>query len=302
MPLASFLVLSWNHESYVNQCLESLFNQSCQDFEIIYLDNCSIDDSYNKSVKLLGESNILYSCFKNSSPKSLTQNLNFLFAQSKGDYIIPLSADDWFTNDFLEKKIGYLKGKANIGLLSSTGWIYDQNTGNSIPIESKNFKRGKVYTELFTEDNVLCFIGCLYPRSVLEAIGAWDEDLLIEDLDMFIRISEHYDIDYIDEPLVFYRKIGSSAGHNIDFMIKGWLQYYEKYRGAKGVDMKAWLAKRYNSCAAVSIDKGDLDKAKELLKKSIRLKPIHWETLKIIRYLLRTYWTPGNSVIKTFKS
>jgi hypothetical protein len=139
---------------------------------------------------------------------------------------------------------------------------------------------------------IMCF-ACLYPRSVLETVGLWDESLLIEDLDMFIRISEHYDIDYIDEPLVFYRRIGTSAGNNIAFMIKGWLQYYEKYKNIESVDIKAWLVKRYNSCAAVSIDKGDMKTAKKLLKKSICLRPLSWETIKIAKYFLHASWTAG---------
>ena len=289
MSLISILLLSWNHEEYIEQCINSCLNQSYTKFEIIYVDNCSSDKTYQIATALLKESGIVYKAFKNDEPKSISKNLNFLFSESSGEYVVPLSTDDWLAPDFLEKKIEYLILHKEVGMLSNGGWIYYQNSGRYELVDSSNFKRGKITRNILKEKKVLFYVGCCYKRDIIEKLQGWDENLLLEDGDMFFRISEVSVIDYIDEPIVYYRKTNNSISNNVGFMVKGYEQYYKKYKYIKWFNMRHWLAEKYRSYAEVSLGNGNPNTALKLILKSIQYKPFDYRIYKMLALAFKKF-------------
>jgi len=288
MPTASVLVLTWNHERYISQAIESILAQTWKDVEVILLDNCSSDDTLRIAKKILSESGIKYSIIERSAPCGIAENFNYLYTQSTGDYIFPLSGDDWYHPDMISTKIGYLKLNADVGVLSSGGWIYYDDVDQYEEMDVTNYLRGHIYKEVLQKAGAFNFVGLCYRRSVLEDVGLWDGNLLIEDLDMFIRISLKYKIDYLEEPLVFYRKNKNSASANVSYMIKGWEQYYDKYKAVSWVNMRHWLADRYRIYAALLIDKKQQKEALSLLWKSAKLNPLNINLVKTWAYYIRS--------------
>ena len=106
-PLVSILLLSMNHELFIQQCIESLKDQTYKNIEVVYLDNASSDATFNLGKKLLEESGLQYKIFYNKESQSISKNLNFLLANSSGKYISPLSTDDWFAPQNIEKKVSF---------------------------------------------------------------------------------------------------------------------------------------------------------------------------------------------------
>ena len=64
-PLVSILLLSMNHEMYIEQCINSLRSQTYSNIEIIYIDNASTDGTFEKGRKLLNECGIPHQCYAN---------------------------------------------------------------------------------------------------------------------------------------------------------------------------------------------------------------------------------------------
>jgi alpha-1,3-rhamnosyltransferase len=286
-PEVSLCLLSWNHAGYMQQCIESVAAQTFRNFEIVYLDNHSTDGTYELALELLSQTGIPHRVFKNEHPQSIAHNFNFLLDHSDGDFIVPLSTDDWLLPTFLEEKVAFFATHPDTGMVYNGGFMYFEHDQKTYPVDNSNFRRGRIYKELLQEDNVLFFVGCCYRRDIFEKVGKWDESLLIEDMDMFIRIARHYDIDYIDKPLVNYRKVNSSTANNIAYMVRGWEQYYKKYRHLQWIDMKKWLAGKYRSYAALAIDRNDKREARRLIRKSLSLAPTDMKNYRTLLYLLR---------------
>lgn len=70
-------------------------------------------------------------------------------------------------------------------------------------------------------------------------------------------------------------------------MLKGFTQYYEKYKHVQWIDMKKWLAERYRSMAASEINQKNYREAGEFLIQAVKLNPFGWSNFKTLFYLLR---------------
>ena len=313
--MVSILLLGWNHEKYIEQCIKSIIAQTYENIEVLFLDNNSSDETYNIGLYFLKDfSN--FRAFRNQENKSIAKNFNFLLKASQGKYIIPLSTDDWLEHNFIEEKVTYYEAHPSIGMLYNGGYIYYDDQKKLVEAKSTNFKRGKIFKDLFHQENILFFIGIFYKRTVLEELGGWDENLLIEDLDLFIRISMKYEIDYIPKPLATYRKINTSASQlsmkyevdyipkplatyrkintsasqNIQFMVKGWEQYFEKYAHLPDINMKKWLAEKYRAYAALAIDNSNFNLARQLLLKSLRLDILNFKSYRTLFFFNRKWF------------
>jgi glycosyltransferase involved in cell wall biosynthesis len=286
-PLVSILLLSMNHELYIEQCINSLSCQTYKNLEVIYLDNASSDNTFAKGKKLLEDSGLPYKCFSNTESKTISYNLNFLFDQSSGDFVSPLSTDDWFEQENIQKKIAYFLANPDVGALFSNGWIYLEAEKQTILNDAAGFRKGYIFREVLTHADCIFYVGVIYRRQIINEAGKWDESLLIEDTDMYIRIGLVAKIDYLDEPLVYYRRTSGSASKNKRFMLNGFTQYYEKYRHVKWINMKNWLAERYRSMAAGDINENNIKEAKEFLWKAITLNPLGLKNYRTMFYLFK---------------
>ena len=286
-PLVSILLLSMNHEAFIEQCIRSLANQTYKNIEVIYVDNASSDNTFNKGRALLEQFGLSHKCFANTHSKTISANLNFLFDESSGAYISPLSTDDWFENDNIEKKINYFLNHDEVGALFSNGWIYDDAKKETVLNNAATFRRGNIFKEVLTQADCIFYVGVIYKRAIIAQVGKWDEHLMIEDTDMYIRISSVATIDFLNEPLVYYRRTASSASKNKQFMLKGFRQYYAKYKHVKWINMKHWLAERYRRMAASDIDEHNNKNAAAFLAEAIKLNPFGRQNFRTLLYLIR---------------
>ena len=226
--MVSVLLLSWNHEAYIDQALLSIINQSYKDIEIIYADNASSDNTFCKAENILQQYHIPYKKFKREKNYHTAQNLNYLFNQSQGEFICPMSADDWLHKSNIEEKIKILQNDTSIGMADSNGYFYYEDVNIFAPFKCNSQKENQ-FQELL-ENNFISGVGCLLKRETLETIGLWDESLKIEDWDLWIRIAEKYKIACVDKHLFFYRKHTNAISANYTFMKDGKMQIFNKYK------------------------------------------------------------------------
>ncbi len=105
MPKVSVIIPNYNHAAFLQQRIDSVLNQTFQDFEIILLDDCSTDNSrdiiekYRSCNKV---SNIIYND-ANSGNTFLQWEKGIALA--KGEYIWIAESDDWCENTFLDELI-----------------------------------------------------------------------------------------------------------------------------------------------------------------------------------------------------
>ena len=101
-PLVSIIVPNYNHEKYLVERLESIFNQSFTDYEVILLDDCSTDTSRNILSEYATKSTVSHCVFNDSNSGNTFLQWNKGIALAKGDYIWIAESDDFCNLNFLE--------------------------------------------------------------------------------------------------------------------------------------------------------------------------------------------------------
>ncbi|PKQ46716.1 glycosyltransferase family 2 protein [Confluentibacter flavum] len=128
MVKVSVILPNYNHERYLKQRLDSVFNQSFQDFEVILLDDASTDGSleilepYKNHPKV---SHFMVNTTNSGSPfKAWRQGIEL----AKGDYVWIAESDDFAEPQFLEQTVAVLENSPMASLVYTDSQIVDGNT------------------------------------------------------------------------------------------------------------------------------------------------------------------------------
>src|SRR3989344_3691446 len=116
MPKVSVIIPSYNHEKYVTYALESVLNQTFQDFEIIITDDHSSDKTVEQIKKFKDQRIRLFTSIKN---RGVCVAINDCLLHTKGKYIAHLNSDDAFFLEKLEKQVKYLDNHPDVGAVFS---------------------------------------------------------------------------------------------------------------------------------------------------------------------------------------
>jgi glycosyltransferase involved in cell wall biosynthesis len=228
-PLVSILCISMNHAAFIENSFLSAVNQTYANKEILFVDNFSTDQSFEIGLQVFQNSGVSYQAFKREKNYGISENLNFLIAKSKGKYITFLSADDWWDNENLNKKIPFFEQNPGHGLLHGAGFIHNYSSGKISVEKPLNTKSGWMFSQVIKR-NFINTIGVIIRKEVFDDLGYFDESSPIEDWDMWIRIAGKYQILFYPEPLVYY---GKRSGENLSddkaFMKKGYQYIFHKY-------------------------------------------------------------------------
>lgn len=188
----------YNGEKYMRQSIESVINQTYKNWELIIIDDCSIDNTPIIAKEYADKDNrIRY--YRNETNLKLPRGLNRGFSLSKGDYLTWTSDDNLYLPNALEVMIKTLiRNKVELGYASYD--IIDENDkiiGETVAPEDS--KRAILAWN--------CVGACfLYTRKVYEEIGEYNEDLfLVEDYEFWIRVCSKFEGIAIKEKLYRYR-------------------------------------------------------------------------------------------------
>lgn len=114
MKKISVIIPVYNTAKYLEQCLESVINQTYGKLEIICVDDCSNDNSYNVISKYAQKDNRIIAK-KFDENKGVSAARNYGLSLAGGDYIYFLDSDDWIENNYLENLISKaIEEKADI--------------------------------------------------------------------------------------------------------------------------------------------------------------------------------------------
>ena len=132
--LVSIIINCFNGEKYLQQAINSVLNQKYKNFEVIFIDNCSSDNSaliYKKT------KDRRFKYFKTKKKLKLYESRNFALKKVKGNYIAFLDTDDWWNKNFLSsrQKFFFFKSKNMVFLFLIVYIIM------KIPINSKFFPK-----------------------------------------------------------------------------------------------------------------------------------------------------------------
>ena len=285
-PNLSILLLCWNHAAFLEHCIASVAQQKLDGVEIVFLDNASSDGSFEQAGSLFDRFGLTARMIRNAKPDSIPANFNRLLAESRGELVAVLSTDDWYEPDYVAGLSAAAASNREAGWFSCGGWLYFDAEQRSEPVDPARFVTDRpVGAVILAGGEPHFFVGCAYSRAALEAVGGWDERQLIEDRDLFLRLSQRYPHHRVERPLVHYRQSSAAASANAVFMLDGWELFFKKHAAAFGPRLTPRRAEVYRSYAALLTDQGDIRGALAAIGKALRLRPLaplNWRTLAYV--------------------
>jgi GT2 family glycosyltransferase len=217
-PLVSIIIVNWNGRHLLARCLESVFNQTFTDFEVILVDNGSTD----------GSPNYIAATYPDVRLIPLTENRGFTggnnegFRQSNGSFIVLLNNDACLKEDWLERMVAVMESDAGLGSCASKividGTDLLDSAGDLFTTAFTGTKWGECQKASdFTEPRAVagpCAAAAIYRRSMLEQIGFLDDDFFLnhEDTDLNLRAwLAGWRCQFVPEA-VAYHKVSASIG------------------------------------------------------------------------------------------
>lgn len=140
MPKVSVIVPNYNHARFLRQRLDSILNQTFQDFEVIILDDCSTDESVDVIKEYESRRNNIHVILNVTNSGSTFLQWQKGIEQAKGEWIWIAESDDVASPKFLETLLQY-SGFANLGVIACESHIIDEHgvlTGNTRSWTSRN--------------------------------------------------------------------------------------------------------------------------------------------------------------------
>ena len=203
MPSVSIIMNCRNCATYLREALDSVYDQTFKDYEIIFWDNLSTDNS--GEIALSYGNPIKY--FLGDEPLPLSMARNAAIEKASGDLIAFLDCDDVWLTTKLEKQVALFNTDPNLGLVYSDCLLIDEN-GDLKTDERYNVTKvtGNVFDELF-QGNFIPMSTAVISMRALDNVGIFLPGFeILEEYDLWLRIADKYSVGFVDEPLAKYRR------------------------------------------------------------------------------------------------
>ncbi|MEN9441383.1 MAG: Chondroitin polymerase [Bacteroidota bacterium] len=237
-PLVTIACLCYNQGRFVVESLESIKSQTYTNYEVLIIDDFSQKDNsveiINDWIKKNTEINITF--IKHPQNKGICNSINELLDLSKGKYFQMLALDDVLLPWKLEKHVEILENSMdNEALVFTDAYLMDENSilyQNRFIATHKNYlslKTGNFFDELL-KGMFIPGMTVLLKTDIIKSVGGWDNDLLYEDYDMWLRLSEKgYDFIFDTDLSCNYRLHSQNTHKNTSLFGAPTFQIYLKF-------------------------------------------------------------------------
>lgn len=215
-PAITVIALCFNHERFVLDCLESIRQQTFKSFELIITDDQSSDNSVAVIENWISGCELSCLFIKHSTNRGLCKTLNEALAHAKGRYLAIIATDDVWLPEKLEIQLAEMERcPPTVGVLYSDAYQIDEH-GDLIEgmfIASHRpevgFPEGRIL-DLLAEGNFIPAMSPLIRMECFRSVGDYDESLVFEDWDMWLRIAARFDYRFSTYASAKYRILQTS--------------------------------------------------------------------------------------------
>lgn len=268
-PLISVIIPTYNRAHLVGRAIQSVLNQTFQDFEIIVVDDGSTDNT-EEVVRAFNDPRIHYIRHKGNYGASAARNTGIRVA--KGEYVAFLDSDDEWSPTKLELQV-----RAFRALDDSYALVFgciEHVDEEGVPIAIGKLPMSHSLFHQLLRRNVLgSCSGAMIRKSVLSEVGGFDERLPArQDLDLWLRISATYNIYILPDILTIQYHHGTQISKDICKKIHAHHLFLAKYKHFLEKNKKAYAYQLY-SLGRLYLSAGNLPAAREHFIKSLLLYP-----------------------------
>ncbi|TID67775.1 glycosyltransferase family 2 protein [Acinetobacter junii] len=220
-PLVSVVIPCYNHENFVQGCIQSVIDQTYQNIELIIIDDGSKDNSVLKIKEMREQCVKRFSRFefRQRENKGLSVTLNESLEWCKGTFYSAIASDDMMLKDKIKIQVNYLmedNTKDIVGVFGGYNLIDNNNL-----ILKTCVKKAKIYcfNDIFFHNFDLPAPSALLLLDAVKKVGGYAESLKIEDWYMWLKLTESGNkLIYLNNVLVNYRSHEKNTSKNFIVM------------------------------------------------------------------------------------
>jgi glycosyltransferase involved in cell wall biosynthesis len=272
--LVSIIVPCYNHAQFLDEALQSVLNQTYSHWECIIVNDGSPDNTKEVAELWCKKDNRFQYLEKQNGGLSSARNAGI--SKSKGEYILPLDADDILHESFLSNLVPELNQDSALAIVSCYSKFFFKQKDNIIH-ELKPV--GTTYHALLFENSLIAT--SLYRKKCWEEVGGYDENMKngFEDWEFWVAITKSgWTYKVVEEFLFYYRKqkqsmlIDTLENHrvsNMAYVFKKHKDIYLKHHD-NTIDYLLYLLKNKEESAS-KLKKSSTFKIAKLLSKPLNL-------------------------------
>jgi glycosyltransferase involved in cell wall biosynthesis len=200
--MLTIIIPTYNRLSFLNSAINSVFCQTYRQFQLIVADDGSIDGTKDYVQNLNNLENLRYLRLPHCGMPGKVRNAGARLAV--GRYLAFLDSDDLWKPEKLARQIAFFEEHPDM-MICHTREIWQRGEKIVSQAGQKHRRSGYIFADALKK----CIIGpstVLMRRELFEEFGGFREDLeIVEDYELWLRVTARYPVGYIDEPLVIKR-------------------------------------------------------------------------------------------------
>jgi glycosyltransferase involved in cell wall biosynthesis len=227
VPKVSVIIPNYNHARFLEKRIQSVLNQTYQDFDVIYLDDASTDES-NKVFSQFAGDQRFRAIYNDTNSGSPFKQWNKGVRLAQGEYVWIAESDDYADARLLAALVQRLDHHPTVGLAYSQSWQVDENDnilssgeGYTSDLDKHRWKQSFINNGkeecrqyLIFKNTIPNASAVLIRRSVYEKVGYANETMVYTgDWMLWAKMLLISDIAFIAKPLNYIRLHSGSVGH-----------------------------------------------------------------------------------------
>lgn len=233
MFLISIIIPSYGNPSFLENSIKSILSQTCQNWELIIVDDNNPGTEARQKTEELVEryinidNRIRYIKHEHNKNGAVARNTGF--AKAKGKYISLLDSDDEYMPERLQKCFDMMENASDNIAGVYTGCEFRR--GGKVYHVEKNVKPGNFLVDTLACQFMFCTGSNIFVRkSVVDELDGFDGAFLRhQDYEFLVRVFEKYDLASIQEPLVIKNNENFNLP-NLEKQVAIKKQYLDKFK------------------------------------------------------------------------
>lgn len=229
-PTVSVILPTYNRADILGSAVESVLEQTYEDFELLIVDDGSTDDT-DDTVAAFDDPRIRY--IEHDVNKGAAAARNTGIEAARGSYIAFQDSDDeWSPRKLAKQMAVFDRSPPDVGVVYTGIWRTVNGEKRYLPYPGIDPKEGDIWRSI-QRQNFIPVQVAVVRRKCFEQVGAFDEQTPpIDDWDLWLRIARQFEFRLVDEPLVSATVREDSISRNREAIVASRERIITKYRDA----------------------------------------------------------------------
>jgi glycosyltransferase involved in cell wall biosynthesis len=210
--IVSVIIPCYNHGTYLPEAIESVINQSYKNFEIIVIDDGSIDNTK----EVCNNYPIVKYIYQKNAGLSAARNTGIKY--SSGAYLVFLDADDWLLENAFESNLDILINNNDIAFVSGGHKLFYEPEDKTWIVQKEIVKSS--YSSLLEGNYIGMHATVMYQRWVFNTFEFDTSLRYCEDYDLYLKIARKHPISHHTSLIAVYRIHDNNMSSNYSEMMK----------------------------------------------------------------------------------